>query len=253
MFKEENRIWLYMLGIIIMFGMLGLMTRDYMVPLFVTGEKTIRVEPVFETPPPLTIVTSIDYRAIVYTNHGAFTIDLYEGNATRNVNNFVFLSRESFYEGTKFHRLIPGMILQGGDPNTKDNDPDNDGKGGPGYYVDDEINLNTLNLSRDRIDDLLEDGINNDETISSVNMVKYSVAMASAGPDTNGSQFFIILADSQDPRVQAMNGNFTVIGQVIDGFATLNTIQSIPVDDATKNVPTPLSDIVINNIEIVTI
>ncbi len=252
MFKKENQIWLYLIGVLIMFGLLGLSTQNILFPFF-TGEEPVNISPVYERAPDRFIDTTLDYRASIITNFGNITIDLFENSAPNNVNNFAFLSNEDFYVGTKFHRLNPGLLVQGGDRNTLNNNQVDDGLGGPGYVVRDEINLNSLNLSEDRIDELERMGIRSNNDVQSNNLVKYTIAMASSGFNTNGSQFFIVLANSSDPRVQLMNGQFTVIGQVTDGFATLNAINQVPVNNPQNNAPRPTQDIVVEDIQIYTI
>ncbi len=253
MFKEENRIWLYMIGILIMFGILGLSTQNILIPFFTTGSAEVDVTPVFERAPPNFINLELDYRANIVTNYGTLVFDLFEGNAPGNVNNFTFLANEDFYVGTKFHRVFPNFLIQGGDRNTLDNDISNDGLGGPGYVIRDEINLDSLNLSDERRNELKKQGIRSNEDLLSANLVKYTIAMANSGPNTNGSQFFIVMADTADPRLQLMNGQYTVIGQVVDGFATLNNINSIPVDATNPNIPRPTQDIILQDIQVFTL
>ena len=97
------------------------------------------------------------------TNHGDVTIELFPKDAPATVENLIKLSRDGFYNGTRFHRVIKGFMIQGGDPNSKDDDWSNDGTGGPGYTFKDEINSHKI--------------------------VRGTLAMANAGPATNGSQF----------------------------------------------------------------
>ena len=99
--------------------------------------------------------------AIMKTNFGNIALELFKSDAPKTVENFAKLANEGFYNGTKFHRVIKGFMIQGGDPNSKDNDWSNDGMGGPGYKFADEINPNKL--------------------------VRGVLAMANSGPDTNGS------------------------------------------------------------------
>ncbi|MCA9380825.1 peptidylprolyl isomerase [Candidatus Dojkabacteria bacterium] len=241
-----------MIGILIMFGLLGLTTQNVLFPFLNTGQTDVVLKKQFDSPPGRVINTNLDYLANLYINGGVITVDLFENNAPNNVNNFVYLALNDYYDGTKFHRFFPGLLLQGGDRNTLDTDPENDGKGYPGYIIDDEINLSTLNLTDSQIKKRKSYGIDSDPTVSSVNLVKYTLAMASSTPDSNGSQFFIILADSSDSRLAEMNGKYTVIGQVIDGFATLNQLQNIQVDSTDTNIPRPVQPIVLNNVEIFT-
>lgn len=236
-----------------MFAVLGLTSNNVIIPFF-RGEGNLRdLIPVYETRPAMMINTSLDYRANINTNFGTIVIDLFENSAPVNVNNFTFLSNDNFYNGTKFHRLIPGLLVQGGDPLSTDENLLDDGLGGPGYVIEDEINLYSLSLSDERISQLESEGVSSNRNLQSANLVKYTVAMANSGRNTNGSQFFIIIADSSDQRVQLMNGQYTVIGQIIDGFGILNNINQVQVDDPLNNVLHPLQDIVINNVSVYTI
>ena len=130
----------------------------------------------------------LDYYAHIFFNIGSFVIKLFPAIAPISVNNFVFLSQEGFYDRCIFHRIIPNFIAQTGDPARN-------GKGGPGYRIPDEISDIEFNV-----------GI---------------VGMANAGPDTNGSQFFITLADAPH-----LNRRYTAFGEVITGFETVQQIVS---------------------------
>lgn len=130
------------------------------------------------------------YSAILQTTQGPITIDLFADKTPVTTNNFISLSRKHFYDGTTFHRVIQGFMIQGGDPQ-------GDGTGGPGYRFDDEPF--TGDYTR---------GI---------------VAMANAGPNTNGSQFFIMHANF------ALQKNYVIFGQVSDGMDVVDAIASSPV------------------------
>jgi peptidyl-prolyl cis-trans isomerase B (cyclophilin B) len=130
------------------------------------------------------------YRVALETNRGSLELTLPPEHAPETVNNFVFLAREGFYDGTTFHRVIDGFMVQGGDPTGT-------GTGGPGYQFEDELDDNPL-----RHEDA---GV---------------VSMANAGPDTNGSQFFITL-DAQ-PH---LDGKHTVFGEVTDGQDVVESIE----------------------------
>jgi peptidyl-prolyl cis-trans isomerase B (cyclophilin B) len=123
------------------------------------------------------------------TSQGTIELVLYAEYAPKTVNNFVFLAREGFYDGLVFHRVIPNFMIQGGDPTGS-------GRGGPGYRFEDEFLGNPLNH---------ETGV---------------ISMANAGPNTNGSQFFITHAPQPH-----LNGKHTVFGKVIDGQNVVNAIQ----------------------------
>jgi len=128
----------------------------------------------------MTIDVGRQYRAVVHTEHGDITFDLDATIAPATVNNFVFLAREGFYDGTMFHRVVPGFLAQAGDPGGS-------GRGGPGYRFPDEI--------------------------SEAKFVRGTVGMANAGPNTNGSQFYILLADAPQ-----LNGRYTAFGRVTEGI-----------------------------------
>jgi peptidyl-prolyl cis-trans isomerase B (cyclophilin B) len=129
------------------------------------------------------------YTATLDTGKGKIVIDLFAKDAPKTVNNFVFLSRQGFYDGLTFHRVIANFMIQGGDPA-------GDGTGGPGYHFEDEIDNNPHQFAVG------------------------TLAMANAGPNTNGSQFFITHVAT--PWLQ---GKHTVFGQVKDGQDVVNKIQ----------------------------
>ncbi len=142
----------------------------------------------YDSAPPITIDTSKKYSATVkMAKGGEFIIDLYADKAPITVNSFVFLAREGFYDGVTFHRVLDGFMAQGGDPTGT-------GGGGPGYEFVNE---------------------NSDLTFDKAGVV----AMANAGPDTNGSQFFITFG----PTPQ-LNGGYTIFGQVVSGMDVVNGI-----------------------------
>ena len=143
-------------------------------------------------PPELEIDLKKKYTATFKTDKGDFTIELYADKATKTVNNFVFLAREGFYEGIIFHRVISNFMVQGGDPTGR-------GSGGPGYKFEDEFHPS---LKHDK------QGI---------------LSMANAGPNTNGSQFFI--THTPTPH---LNNRHSVFGQVVEG---LDVLMSIPPRD----------------------
>jgi cyclophilin family peptidyl-prolyl cis-trans isomerase len=250
MFKGQNKTWLYLIGVLLMFGILILMTRNFTIPVFWTGEKDFEIPRIGTSKPTFTIDTNLDYLAIIKTNKGDILLDLFEKNAPNNTNNFIYLSQLKYYDGTKFHRLIANLLVQGGDRNTLDSDTENDGKGRPSYVIDDEINLDTIGLDADRIEQIKDRGFESNTSVQSIPLRQYSLAMANDGPDTNGSQFFIILANTEDSRLKQMNGTFTVIGEVISGFDTLKIIENTPVDNPNFRTPTPQEDLIVNTVEI---
>ena len=143
----------------------------------------------WKTPPAMEIDPNKTYTATIETSKGAIVIDLYPKHAPKTVNNFVFLARQGFYDGIKFHRVISNFMVQGGDPTGT-------GAGGPGYKFEDETRGNPLTH---------ETGV---------------LSMANAGANTNGSQFFI--THSPQPH---LNGKHTVFGKVREGQDVVNAIR----------------------------
>ncbi len=143
----------------------------------------------YRTPPEMQIDPSKKYTAVFHTAKGDFTVELFAAQAPQTVNNFVFLAREGFYNGTTFHRVIRGFMAQGGDPTAT-------GTGGPGYKFNDE--RGALSLKHD------SEGV---------------LSMANAGPNTNGSQFFITYGPTPH-----LNGKHGVFGKVTSGMNVVNSI-----------------------------
>jgi cyclophilin family peptidyl-prolyl cis-trans isomerase len=158
--------------------------------------------------------------AIIKTNLGDISVKFYAAESPITVNNFMNLAKAGFYNGTKFHRVIKDFMIQGGDPLSKDADPSNDGAGGPGYQFQDEINQHKL--------------------------VKGSLAMANSGPNTNGSQFFIVTKES----TPWLDGKHTNFGYVAGGLEVVEKIGNVGVVAAGKD-DHPKHDIVINSVELV--
>jgi len=253
MFKKEYEIWFYLLGILILIIIISIFFIQVYTPI-IYGRKSVASLFGFEytsnTAPKFTIDTNKLYIAKFYTNYGIFSALLYPKSAPLNTNNFISLSRSGFYEGTKFHRLIPDLLIQGGDRNTISSDTSKYGIGTPGYLIDDEINWNSLNLTTQQETLLRAKGYNSTPNLDSQLLGRYSLVMANYGPDTNGSQFFIVLAQDKDQRIAKLQGFFTVIGKVINGTDTLDTMNKIPVDNKYLSSPTPLKDIIVQKIEI---
>jgi peptidyl-prolyl cis-trans isomerase B (cyclophilin B) len=143
----------------------------------------------WKTPPEMTIDPSKKYLISMNTDRGLIELELYPEQAPITVNNFVFLTREGFYDGVVFHRVIANFVIQGGDPTGT-------GMGGPGYKFQDETRNNPLTHQTGMI------------------------SMANAGPNTNGSQFFI--THSPQPH---LNGKHTVFGKVVKGMDVVNAIR----------------------------
>lgn len=156
--------------------------------------------------------------AVLRTNKGDITLELYGDDSPVTVNNFLHLAQEGFYDGTSFHRVIPDFMIQGGDPNSKDQSNRlAHGTGGPDYRFEDEFNDRPL--------------------------VKGSLAMANAGRNTNGSQFFIVTAEA----TPWLDGRHTNFGQVIEGMNIVLDIEKVDRDSRDN----PLSPVLIESIELV--
>jgi peptidyl-prolyl cis-trans isomerase B (cyclophilin B) len=147
--------------------------------------------------------------ATMHTNHGAIAIELFDEDAPKTVENFLKLARDGFYNGVIFHRVIPDFMVQGGDPTGT-------GSGGPGYQFEDEFNDNKV--------------------------VRGALAMANAGPNTNGSQFFIVTTEA----ASWLDGKHTVFGRVTDGMDVVDTISGLETDARDR----PREDVVIERVDV---
>jgi cyclophilin family peptidyl-prolyl cis-trans isomerase len=147
--------------------------------------------------------------ATLHTNHGAIEVELFDDDAPVTVKNFRDLAGKGFYDGVIFHRVIKDFMIQGGDPTGT-------GTGGPGYTFDDEINDHKV--------------------------VRGALAMANAGPGTNGSQFFIVTTDS----APWLDGKHTVFGQVASGMDAVDSIEGTQTGPRDK----PVDDVVIERVEL---
>src|SRR6478735_6089101 len=145
--------------------------------------------------------------ATLHTNHGPIEVELHDGDAPKTVENFRKLAGDGFYNGVIFHRVIPDFMIQGGDPTGT-------GTGGPGYQFEDEFNSNKVERG--------------------------ALAMANAGPNTNGSQFFIVTTEA----APWLDGKHTVFGRVTGGMDVVDTISGTDTDAADK----PSSDALIERI-----
>jgi cyclophilin family peptidyl-prolyl cis-trans isomerase len=157
----------------------------------------------------------VDYRAIIETSCGTIEMDLFEDEAPVTVNNFVFLAREGFYDGLTFHRIEPTFVIQGGDPQGT-------GAGGPGYEFEDELWAKPKHY------------------------VYGTVSMANAGPNTNGSQFFVIVHEPKEQKA-GLAPAYSMFGEVDEGsYPTLDKIKKVE-----TNGSTPVSAVYIESVEIV--
>lgn len=154
--------------------------------------------------------------AILKTNYGDITVEFYCADSPITVNNFMNLAKSKYYDNTKFHRIIKDFMIQGGDPNSKNSDWSTHGTGGPGYGFADEINAHAL--------------------------VRGSLAMANAGPGTNGSQFFIVTKQA----TPWLDGKHTNFGRVISGMKVVDKIEDL---DTNEN-DHPKKDVIIKSIEL---
>ena len=167
---------------------------------------------VYDKHPDMNINLDSNYSAVIKTNFGEMTVEFYMEDSPVTVNNFVTLSNDGYYDNVIFHRVISGFMIQGGDPSGTGH-----GEYGkfPGYEFDDELNNQRP----------YEKGI---------------LAMANRGPNTNGSQFFIMHADYPLPY------SYTIFGKVTDGFDVIDKIAEVETDTADK----PTEDVIINTVEI---
>ena len=160
-------------------------------------------------------------RVVIETEKGDIKLELYPKVAPKTVENFIKLTNDEFYDGTTFHRVVEDFVIQGGDPLTKDDDPSNDGTGGPGYTFEDEINPKSLGLTLDETKTLEKLGYKYRYDIDSISHEPGVISMANSGPDTNGSQFFIVTTQTQPD----LNGRHTAFGRVYEGMDVVLNIE----------------------------
>lgn len=152
-------------------------------------------------------------KVVMSTDKGEIELELYPDVAPKTVENFVKLVRSGFYDGTKFHRVIDDFMIQGGDPLSKTDDP-RVGMGGPGYMFEDEINPKSIGVPDELITQYEAMGYKYDTTLKSLPVDPGYIAMANAGPNTNGSQFFIVTTKQQ----LHLYGKHTAFGKVVRGM-----------------------------------
>ena len=185
------------------------------IPLETTTSSTIgeqMSDKIYDSQPNMQIDVSKSYTAVIKTNLGDMTVEFFTEDAPNTVNNFISLSKDGYYDNVIFHRVISGFMIQGGDPSGTGH---GDYGKFPGYEFEDELNNQRP----------YEKGI---------------LAMANRGPNTNGSQFFIMHVDYPLPY------SYTIFGQVVDGFDVIDKIASVQTDSADK----PTTDVVISTVEI---
>jgi len=168
-----------------------------------------------------------DVKAIIRTSIGDIHIDLFEKTAPKNVNNFIHLSINNYYSGTSFHRAVEKFLIQGGDRNSVNLNSKLIGKGNTGYFINDEINWDSLDLTKKKRDELTAKGFKSTPNLETPKFKRSMVGMANSGPNTNSSQFFILVDDLEvnDERLNYLNGRFTPIGIVTSGFETVLEIE----------------------------
>lgn len=162
------------------------------------------------------------------TSKGDIELELYPAVAPKTVENFLKLTGEKFYNGTKFHRVISDFMIQGGDPLSRTDDP-RVGTGGPGYQFEDEINPRSIGVSQAAITEYEAAGYRYNDSLTSMRVDVGSIAMANSGPNTNGSQFFIVTYRAQ-PH---LNGKHTVFGKVTAG---MNVVRAIRQGDVLESI-----------------
>ncbi len=162
-----------------------------------------------------TSVKNFMHTITIETAKGAIVFETYDADAPNTVANFISLADKGFYNGLIFHRVIEGFMIQGGDPTGT-------GSGGPGYQFADELNQNTPSYQ--------------------AGYVRGTVAMANAGPNTNGSQFFIVQKDTPLPH------SYTIFGKVISGMDVVDAIAATPVNASDK----PTTDVVMTKVTVAT-
>jgi peptidyl-prolyl cis-trans isomerase B (cyclophilin B) len=148
-------------------------------------------------------------RVTLHTNHGAVVVELFDEDAPKTVDNFLTLAKDGYYDGLVFHRVIKDFMIQGGCP-------EGTGTGGPGYEFEDEINQHKI--------------------------VRGALAMANRGPDTNGSQFFIVTTG----EAPWLDGKHTVFGGVVDGMESVDSIEAVETGPQDR----PVTPVVIERVEL---
>jgi cyclophilin family peptidyl-prolyl cis-trans isomerase len=210
--KDNKKILLLAFGLLAV-AILGLILTDKGITM--PEESLVQNKtPKTYSQPQQVLQEGIDYGAVIKTSMGDIEVDLFENETPITVNSFLFLTKEKFYDGLTFHRVIKDFVIQGGDP-------DGTGKGGPGYQIPDEITERGYKA--------------------------YTLGMANAGPNTNGSQFFITTGNIPVESIESLNGNYTIFGEVTKGFAVVDSIERVETDATDK----PINPVVIDSIQII--
>lgn len=206
----------------IVWGVIGILVLGAVVGIYNKSPKAVPTTTINEikketmTVPTKPVEVKNPTGVILHTTSGDIEIAFFTDKAPKTVANFVTLAQKDFYNSTKFHRVIKGFMIQGGDPLSKGDDKTVYGRGGPGYQFADEINSEKL--------------------------VRGVLAMANAGPNTNGSQFFIVTA----PSTPWLDGHHTVFGQVVKGMDVVEKIENV----RTGQNDIPETAIVVKSVEI---
>jgi len=207
--KDNKKILLLSVGLLVA-TIIGL---SFLEGTSTDTNKLINTDTMQFTKPENVLEKGIDYKAMIRTSVGDITIDLFETETPNTVNSFLFLVGQRYYEGVTFHRVIRDFVIQTGDPTGT-------GSGGPGYTIDDEI--------------------------TSRKYKPYTLGMANAGPNTNGSQFFIISGNIPQANMSNLDGNYTIFGEVVEGFAVVDSIERVTTDSNDK----PVNDVTVESIQI---
>jgi cyclophilin family peptidyl-prolyl cis-trans isomerase len=200
--------WVTGIAIVIVIGVLWYFLDHRNLQLVPTNDTAATSTPATATQTPAATTNNQSVKNLMHTvtletNKGKIVFETYDADAPNTVKNFLTLTDKGFYNGLIFHRVIKNFMIQGGDPTGT-------GMGGPGYKFADELNPATESYKR--------------------GYVRGTVAMANAGPDTNGSQFFIMHKD------MALPNNYTIFGRVISGMEVVDAIASVPVGAGDKPV-----------------
>ncbi len=207
--KDNKKILLLSVGLLVA-SIVGL---SFMKGSTINTNNLINTDTMQFTKPESVLEKGIDYKVVLKTSVGDITIDLFENETPDTVNSFLFLIGQRYYEGVTFHRVIKNFVIQTGDPTGT-------GSGGPGYTIDDEI--------------------------TSRKYKPYTLGMANAGPDTNGSQFFITSGNIPQSAMSNLDGNYTIFGEVVEGFAVVDSIERVTTDSNDK----PANNVTVESIQI---
>jgi cyclophilin family peptidyl-prolyl cis-trans isomerase len=212
--KDNKKILLLSFGLLAV-AILGLILTDKGITMPKENLVQNNNTPKTYSQPEQVLEEDIDYGAVIKTSMGDIEIDLFEDETPITVNSFLFLTKEKVYDGLTFHRIVKDFVIQGGDPNGI-------GTGGPGYQIPDEITDREYKA--------------------------YTLGMANAGPNTNGSQFFITTGEISPQSIEALNGGYTIFGEVTKGFAVVDSIERVETDATTDK---PINPVVIESIQII--